>query len=41
LLGTKSLLAKPSDIIIHTVSHAEGIEVIHTLRDKGDSKKNV
>jgi quinol monooxygenase YgiN len=41
LLGTKSLLAKPSDIIIHTVSHSEGIAVIHALRDKGDSKKNV
>jgi len=32
LLGTKSLLAQPLDIKIHTVSHSEGVEVVRTLR---------
>jgi quinol monooxygenase YgiN len=40
LLGTKSLLAKPSEINIHTVAHSEGSEVVHALRDKGTSEKN-
>jgi quinol monooxygenase YgiN len=40
LLGTKSLLAKPLEMNIHTVSHSEGVEVVNTLRDKGTSKKN-
>jgi quinol monooxygenase YgiN len=40
LLGTKSLLAKPSEINIHTVSHSEGAEVVNALRGKGTSKKN-
>ena len=40
LLGTKSLLAKPSEINIHTVSHSEGVEVVNALRGKGTSKKN-
>ena len=40
LLGTKSLLAKPSEINIHTVSHSEGVEVVNALRSKGISKKN-
>jgi len=40
LLGTKSLLAKPSEIKIHTVSHSEGVEVVNALRGKGPSKKN-
>jgi quinol monooxygenase YgiN len=40
LLGTKSLLAKPLEIKIHTVSHSEGAEVVNSLRDKGTSKKN-
>jgi quinol monooxygenase YgiN len=40
LLGTKSLLTKPSEINIHTVSHSEGVEVVNTLRGKGTSKKN-
>ena len=40
LLGTKSLLAKPSEIDIHTVSNSEGVEVVNTLRGKGTSKKN-
>jgi quinol monooxygenase YgiN len=35
LLGTKSLLAKPMEMKIHTVSHTEGAEVINALRDKG------
>ena len=40
LLGTKSLLAKPSGISIHTVSHSEGVEVVNALRNKGAAKKN-
>ena len=40
LLGTKSLLAKPLEMKIHTVSHSEGAEVLNTLRGKGTSKKN-
>ena len=40
LLGTKSLLAKPSEINIHTVSDSEGVEVVNALRDKRTSKKN-
>jgi len=34
LLGTKSLLAKPLEIKIHTVSHSEGAEVVNVLRGK-------
>jgi quinol monooxygenase YgiN len=41
LLGTKSLLAKPSEINIYTVSHSEGVEVVNALRGKGTFKKNV
>ena len=41
LLGTKSLLAKPSEINIHTVSLSEGVEVVNALRGKGTPKKNV
>jgi quinol monooxygenase YgiN len=40
LLGTKSLLAKPLEMKIHTISHTEGVEAIDTLRGKGISKKN-
>ena len=40
LLGTKSLLAKPSEINIYTVSHSEGVELVNALRGKGTSKKN-
>ena len=40
LLGTKSLLAKPLEMKIHTVSHSEGVEVVNALRDKGTSKRN-
>jgi quinol monooxygenase YgiN len=40
LLGTKSLLAKPLEMKIHTVSYSEGTEVVNALRDKGTSKKN-
>jgi quinol monooxygenase YgiN len=32
LLGTKSLLAKPLEMKIHTVSHSEGQEVVNVLR---------
>ena len=41
LLGTKSLLTKPLEMKIHTVSHSEGAEVVNALRGKGTSKKNV
>jgi quinol monooxygenase YgiN len=40
LLGTKSLLAKPLDMKIHTVSHSEGAEVVNALRGERTSKKN-
>ena len=39
LLGTRSLLAKPSDFNIHTVSHSEGIEAVKALRGKTTSRK--
>jgi quinol monooxygenase YgiN len=41
LLGTKSLLAKPLEMKIHTVSYSEGAEVIHALRSRGIAKKNL
>ena len=41
LLGTKSLLAKPLEMKIHTVSHSEGAEIVSALRVKGTSKRNV
>jgi len=34
LLGTKSLLVKPSEINIHTVSHSEGMEAVKIARAK-------
>ena len=40
LLGTKSLLAKPLEMKIHTVSHSEGAEAVNVLRGKGTSKKD-
>ena len=40
LLGTKSLLGKPLEMKIHTVSHSEGAEVVNALRGKGTAKKN-
>jgi quinol monooxygenase YgiN len=40
LLGTKSLLAKPLEMKIHTVSHSEGAELVNALRGKGTPKKN-
>jgi len=40
LLGTKSLLAKPLGMKIHTVSHSEGAEVVNALRGRGTSKKH-
>ena len=40
LLGTKSLLAKPLEMKIHTVSHSEGAEVVNVLRGRGALKKN-
>jgi quinol monooxygenase YgiN len=39
LLGTKSLLAKPLEMKIHTASHSEGAEVVNALRNKGTVKK--
>jgi quinol monooxygenase YgiN len=41
LLGTKSLLAKPLEMKIHSVSHSEGAEVVKALRGKGTSNKNL
>jgi quinol monooxygenase YgiN len=41
LLGTKSLLAKPLEMKIHTVSHSEGLEIVNALRGKGNVKKNI
>jgi len=41
LLGTKSLLAKPLEMKIHTVSHSEGAEVINSFRSKGTAKKSL
>ena len=40
LLGTKSLLAKPLEMKIHTVSHSEGVEVINALKGKEIYKNN-
>ena len=34
LLGTKSLLCKPIDVQILTITHVEGMEVVRTVRDK-------
>lgn len=39
LLGTKSLLTKPLEMKIHTVSHSEGVEVVNALRGKGTFKR--
>ena len=36
LQGTKSLLAKPWEIAIHTVSRSEGVEVVNALRGRGN-----
>jgi quinol monooxygenase YgiN len=41
LLGTKTLLAKPMEMKIHTVSNSEGDEVIAEIRAKGNSKKSL
>jgi quinol monooxygenase YgiN len=40
LLGMKSLLAKPLEMNIHTVSHSEGAEVVNAIRGKRTSTKN-
>jgi quinol monooxygenase YgiN len=40
LLGTKSLLARPMEMKIHTVSHTEGFEIVNALRVKGNPKKS-
>jgi quinol monooxygenase YgiN len=34
LLGTKSLLCKPIDVQILTVTHVEGMEFVRTAREK-------
>jgi quinol monooxygenase YgiN len=34
LLGTKALLREPLEIQIHTVSHSQGIDAIHAVREK-------
>jgi len=40
IVGTKSLLVKPWEVKIHTVSHSEGVEIVNALRGKGTSKGN-
>ena len=40
LLGTKSLLAKPLEIKIHTVSHSEGAKAVSAIRVQETSKRN-
>jgi quinol monooxygenase YgiN len=39
LLGTRSLLAEPSEIKFHTVSHSEGAEAVKAARGKGTLKR--
>ena len=39
LLGTKSLLAKPLEMKIHTVSHSEGWKAVNAIRDMRTSKQ--
>ena len=41
LLGTKSLLSKPLEMKIHTVSHSEGAEVVDALRGKRKNNKKI
>jgi quinol monooxygenase YgiN len=41
LLGTKSLLLKPLEMSIHTVSHSEGVEIINAVRGTGTSIKSL
>ena len=40
LLGTKSLLNKPLEMKIYTVSNSEGMELVNALRDKGNFKRD-
>ena len=37
LLGIKTLLKEPLDIVIYTVSHPKGMEAIEAVRTKGGS----
>jgi quinol monooxygenase YgiN len=39
LLGTRSLLAGPLEMKIHTVSRSEGMEVVNALRGMGTPNK--
>lgn len=39
LLGTNALLCEPLEILIFTVSHSEGMEAIHTIRN--NKKSNI
>lgn len=39
LLGTRWLLCEPLEIRIFTVSHSEGMEAVHSIRDR-NKKKN-
>jgi quinol monooxygenase YgiN len=36
LLGTSTLLCEPPEIMIHTVSHSEGMEAIRAVRYKSN-----
>ena len=40
LLGTKALLCAPLDIQIFTVSHSEGMDAVHSIRDQIKSNKS-
>jgi quinol monooxygenase YgiN len=39
LLGAKSLLAKPLEMKIHTISRSEGVEVFNALKEQGSRSK--
>lgn len=39
LLGTKALLCEPLEIQVFTVSHSEGMDAIHTIRN--NKKSNI
>ncbi len=41
LLGSKSLLPRPMEMKIYTVSHSEGVEAVSALRGKGIAKKSL
>jgi quinol monooxygenase YgiN len=40
LLGTRSLLTKPLEMKIHTISRSEGVEVVNALRNREPSENH-